>query len=47
VTLSVRGFRIILVTLPNTPDSGMAGSVVNESLPLTPAEGLSWAEYMI
>jgi hypothetical protein len=38
VTLSVRCFRVRLVTLSNTPDSRVAGSIANESLPLTPAE---------
>jgi hypothetical protein len=43
VTPSVRGFRVRLVT----SDSRGAGSIANESLPLTPAEGVSRAEYPI
>jgi hypothetical protein len=47
VTQSVRGFRIRLETLPNTPDSRGAGSMVKESPPLTLAEEANRVEYSI
>jgi hypothetical protein len=40
VTPSVRGLRVALATLPNTPLTVVGvGSIVNESLSLTPAKG--------
>jgi hypothetical protein len=47
VTLSARGCRIVLAT-PRYPLTLVgAGSIVNESLPLTPVVRVSQAEYPI
>jgi len=48
VTLSVRGSRVMLVTLLNTLVTlEGVGSIVNKSLPLTLTAGVSQAEYTI